>query len=111
VNPEALISTLLKANCTDEEVLAMVPILMKSANVKLEPATSAALFTRIGELIGAKATDDDATLQKKLEAYYQAHPPKAALQRALKGLLEQGSGKVTKDGFERVATKKKEPKI
>jgi hypothetical protein len=81
---------------------------MKSANVKLEPATSAALFARIGELIGAKPADDDPTLQKKLVAYYQAHPPKVALQRAIKGLLEQDSGKITKDGFEQVVAKKKE---
>ena len=105
MNAERLIATLLQSKCSDEEVIAFLPLLMKSAGVKLEPAIQVALFTRIGELIGAKPSDKDEELQKKLQAYYKAHPPPVALQQAVKGFLEDESGSKTRDGFERVAAR------
>lgn len=100
MNAERLIATLLQAKCSDEELLTFLPLLAKSAGVKLEPAVSAALFTRLAELIGAKPADDDELLQQKLQAYYKAHPPPVALQQALKGFLEEQSGSKRRDGFE-----------
>lgn len=105
MNPERLIATLLQSKVRDEELVAFIPLLLRSANVALEPATSAALFTRIGELIGAEASDADEVLQQKLRDYYRAHPPPVALSRALKGFLDQQSGRITADGFEAVAAK------
>ena len=103
MNPERLIATLLQSKASDEEILAVIPLLAKSVGVKLEPAVSAALFTRLAELIGASPTDKDEVLQQKLQAYYKAHPPSVALQQALKGFLEEQSGVKRKDGFEAVS--------
>jgi hypothetical protein len=103
VNAETLISVLLRSKCSDEEIVAFIPLLAKQTGLKLEPATSAALFTRIGELIGGKPTDTDDALKKKLTTYYRDHPPPRALVKALTQYLDQESGRATADGFEVVA--------
>jgi len=107
VNTETLITELLQAKCTDEERIAFIPLLVKSAGLKLDPATQAALFTKVGELIGAKPSDTDEVLTRKLEEYYQKNPPSRALQKVFTQYFERASGRATADGFETVAKKAK----
>ena len=105
MNAERLISTLLQSRCSDEEIVAFLPLLMKATDVTLEPATQAALFARVGELIGAQPTDTEEALQGKLKQYYDTHRPPLALQKAFEGFFDQASGRMTPDGFEALAAK------
>ena len=102
---EGLIAALLQSKCTDEEVLTFLVLLVRSDKVVLEPATSAALFARLGELIGAQANDNDEQLQQKLGAYYRAHPPSPALEKAANDFFQSELGVATSDAFDAVAAK------
>ena len=93
-----------QAKFSTDEILAFLPLLMKSAGLTLESSgSSRALFDRVGQIVGATAQDSDEALSEKLRGYYRAHPPSPELQQAFAAFAKEEAGVVSADAFESFA--------
>jgi hypothetical protein len=81
-------------------------LMVRTAGVTLDPATSAALFLRLGEMIGATPGDSDEVLTQKLAEYYRAHPPRPELERAVDDPFKSARGIAAASPFDAVAAQK-----
>ena len=98
------------ARYTEEELVTFLPLLMKASGLTIgDSETLRRLFDRVGEYIGALASDTDAELSEKLAAYYRDHPPSTSLQDAFTHFFREEAGGVTRDGFEALIRAAKTP--